>query len=401
MPPKKIDLSQMKKGPKINLLEEKTEKSQTMDEAAAEGEANNSFFSKVKNTLERNRAVQIVFILFGVAAVAAIVFFVTQYFMTGKPKNGETPVTPAAEKKEEGNKPARRTDGVIVESEQEANKYPVAVMIENLSTVRPQSGLSLANIVYETLAEGGITRFMAIFAGEPIKEIRPVRSARPYYLEWSEEYKALYAHAGGSPEALAAISGLGVTNLNGISSDGKYFWRGREGAPHNLYTSSTLLERAVRDKGLKDAKFDSWQFKDEKSLESRAEDVRVAYLNFSAGNYNVKYEYNREENCYRRFHVDTPHTDKVTGRQICPKNVIVQIVPPAKDAGEKGRISLDVTGEGKVTVLRDGEEIAGTWKKENRESRTKFYAEDGKEIELVRGQVWLEILPSDKTFDLK
>ncbi|MBU1167876.1 DUF3048 domain-containing protein [Patescibacteria group bacterium] len=354
-----------------------------------------------KSGSKKGRTWKILLIVLAVLLVAAGTYAAGTYLFNKEPVEEVVVVEEEVVVEEDRNELERRTDGVLVATPEEANKFPVAIMIENLSTVRPQSGLEVANIVYETLAEGGITRFMAIFAGDSSKDIHPVRSARPYYLEWVQEYKALYGHAGGSPQALEAISGLGVHDLNALSADGKYFWRGPGAAPHNLYTSTTLLERAVRDKGLLEETpdFQAWKFEDEAELADRPEEVEDIKLNFSSGNYNVKYEYDRENNCYKRFHVETAHEDKVTGMQLCPKNVVIQEVPPATSAGEKGRINLDVTGEGRVVVLTNGEAQDGTWKKVDRDDRTKFFDDSEEEIPLTRGQVWIEVIPSDKSFE--
>lgn len=295
----------------------------------------------------------------------------------------------------------RRIDGVLIDNVDEVNKFPVAVMIENLSTVRPQTGLGAANVVYETLAEGGITRFMAVFARENIPEIKPVRSARPYYLEWVSEYDALYVHAGGSPEALQAIDGLGIHDLDALTL-GRFFWRGPGVAPHNLYTSMRNIELRLNDLELLEVEptYDSWKFKDETDGGSKDADGNLIEVDFSRVSYNANFTYDAENNCYLRSHGDgEAHTEASTGDQLCPKNVVVQVVPPAEDAGEKGRISLDVNGEGRVVVFRDGEAVEGVWKKNGREDRTRFYDTNDEEIDLVRGQVWISIIPSDKRFE--
>lgn len=294
----------------------------------------------------------------------------------------------------------RRLDGLIVAKE-DANRYPVAVMIENLSSIRPQKGLSKASIVYETIVEGGITRFMAIFGGEQAKEIWPVRSARPYYLEWASEYKALYAHCGGSPEALQLISAYYEPDLNQMYNP-QYFWRGRGSSPHNLYTSTELLTYALRDKGYLDKKpnFLMWSFKDSKKLDERPDEEKFIKINFSSYPYMVEYKYDKKTNDYLRFNGGVAHIDLLTGQQLRAKNVIVQIVPPVWPLSSgKGRVGIDVVGENKVLVFRDGEVIEGKWYKKDRDSRTLFYDQNNKEIQLNRGQIWIEIIPEDRSVE--
>jgi len=292
----------------------------------------------------------------------------------------------------------RRIDGVIVDSPDKSNFWPYAVMIENLRSVRPQSGLSQAAVVYEALAEGGATRFLAVFdPSEIIPEIMPVRSARPYYIEWASEYNALYAHAGGSPKALTVIwENPDFKDLEALSRDAKYFWRdATKSAPHNLATSSEKMNFALHDKELIDTKasYQSWKFKDDATMEARGVDGKKLEFNFSYGTtYLVGYTYNQEQNYYLRENANEPHLDKNTSEQIAVNNVIVQLVEEPVLNGGKGRLDIFVGGEGKAWVLRDGEIIEGVWKKESRTDRTWFYDMEGNELEFNRGSTWIHIV---------
>ncbi|MBU0731784.1 DUF3048 domain-containing protein [Patescibacteria group bacterium] len=307
------------------------------------------------------------------------------------------------EVKTKGGTEPRKLDGIIV-SVEDANKYPVGVMIENLAGdgVRPQFGLSRALVVYEVIVEGGITRFMALFGGEESTQIGPVRSARPTFLEFASEYDVVYTHAGGSPEALGAIDGLKIKDINALTGGSKYFWRdtGRF-APHNLFTSSELLEYALRDKGLenKEVDFESWDFRDGRPIKDRAEGDKFIKLFFSSPGYDVEWKYNRENNNYERLNGGVLQNDAVNGETITAKNIVVQIVPPEIPAGEKGRINFIVTGQGKAMIFHEGQAIEGIWKKKDRLARTKYYDEEGKEIQLIRGNTWVEILPEDKILE--
>lgn len=299
---------------------------------------------------------------------------------------------------------ARQTDGVLVPPT-ESSLYPIALMIENAAFggVRPQSGLSYAQVVYEVIVEGGITRLMAVYAGDMPKVIGPVRSARPTYLEFSSEYDALYGHAGGSPDALAAVSGLGIKDLSALGEDSRFFYRdGSKVAPHNLFTSDKLLLLARRDKQLETstATFDSWVFQDESKADTAPSAEQFISIDFGSGPlYAVKYSYDYETNSYVRYNGGEKHLDAVNGKPITVKNVIVQIVPPATDAGGEGRVNFAVTGEGKAYIARNGQVISGTWKKADRTSRTLWYDEQGKEIALNRGNIWVEVLPETGVID--
>lgn len=293
----------------------------------------------------------------------------------------------------------RKIDGKIVEKSDQTSYWPYAVMIENLLSVRPQAGLSQASVVYEALVEGGATRFMAVFdPSEIVKEIWPVRSVRPYYIELSSEYDALLAHCGGSPEALEMIwQNADIHDLNQISRDGKYFWRDKEiGMPHNLLTSSEKMNYALRDKGLLDqtAKYQPWQFKDDADLSERGDDGKTLTFNFSYGlTYKVSYQYNKDKNVYLRFNADQPYKDRNTDQQIEVKNVVVQLVKEPILSGGQGRLDINVVGEGKAWILRDGQIMEATWQKASRKERTLFYDKDGQEIEFNRGNTWIHVLP--------
>src|SRR5690242_5691418 len=122
-----------------------------------------------------------------------------------------------------------------------ARRHPIAVMIDDLRPARPQSGLSQADIVWQAPAEGGIPRYMAIFQTELPKDIGPVRSSRYYYITWAAEWRAIYTHAGGSPQALATLRAKGngqyVYNLDAFRRPAAFRRIHTRLAPHNLYTT--------------------------------------------------------------------------------------------------------------------------------------------------------------------
>jgi hypothetical protein len=297
----------------------------------------------------------------------------------------------------------RQLDGVVVDDISENNRRPVGVMIENLLSVRPHYGLSDASVIYETLAESGTTRFLVVYdgPGHDVPKIGPVRSARHYYLEWISEYDGLYAHAGGSPQALQAISGLGIEAVNGISSGSQYFWRDPEvGAPHNLFTNSDHLGRALLQKRLLDQVpvYESLLYKDDAPLASRPTDADKVQptIQFSGRSYEVHYEYDTDRNTYRRFNGGVEQVEANTDEPLRATNVVVVKVPRESYLGEAGRIDLNLTGTGEAIVFRDGVAVEGTWKKPSRLERTRYYDEAGKEIALNRGQTWVEVVPGER-----
>lgn len=287
----------------------------------------------------------------------------------------------------------RMIDGKLVTAGWE-NKFPVAVMVENMVSSRPQAGLDRANIVYEALAEGGITRFLAVYAsGEEIKKIGPVRSARTYYLDWAKELNAAYVHVGGSPEALRLIPQYDILDLNQFYNSPN-FWRAKErAAPHNLYTSSELLARAVVSKEWgPNGSFEAWNYKNK---EQPATTTKTLTLNFSSYSYQVEYKYDPVKNDYSRFQAGAEHVME-DGATIRVKNVIVQFAK-TRLADAENRLAIETIGEGEARIYLDGKEILGTWKKTTRESRTRYYDSTGQEIEFNRGTAWVEVLPTDRS----
>lgn len=268
------------------------------------------------------------------------------------------------------------------------SKLPVtAVMIENSPDARPQSGLQEAGIVFEAIAEGGITRFMALFQESKPGSIGPVRSVRPYYLDFLVPFDAPVAHAGGSAQALADIRNQGIKDLDQAFNPNYYQRVSTRYAPHNLYTSRDQLLALHKEKGYNSSKFDGFARKDE----APAEKPTATKIDFSISSplYNTHYDYDKKTNSYARSMAAKPHTDEKTGKQIKPK-VIVAI---ETSYSKNGIYSVyGVTGSGKITVFQDGKAIKGTWSKKNRKSMYTFKDSKGKTLELNAGQTWITMI---------
>lgn len=304
---------------------------------------------------------------------------------------------------ETGETVRRFIDGVKVDKGKE-NLYPVAVMIENLDTTRPQAGLQAANVVYEALAEGGITRFMAIYAtGDEIERIGPVRSARPYFINWAEEYQGLYVHLGGSPQALDQLyNNPFITSVGVHNYDSSYFWRDTAtAAPHNLFTSSTLIAYAMRDNSLenKPGTYAPWLFASPASKSDRPQEEKNIKINYYSENYSVEYKYDREENNYKRFNGGGEHLDQLTLKQITVRNVVVQFVNTELLEADSGRLQITTQGSGRAVIFRNGLGQEGEWRKNSDTERTRFYTSSGTEVEFIPGNIWLEVLPEDRTLE--
>ncbi|OJI06258.1 hypothetical protein BK004_04675 [bacterium CG10_46_32] len=291
----------------------------------------------------------------------------------------------------------------------DAFDYPVIIMIDNHPDAVPyQVGLSRALVVYEVLAEGGSTRFVALFAGAPegADKIGPIRSVRPYIVEIASGWSAFLWHGGGSPEALTLIPKTDVVDLNEISGLGvRYFWRDNNiPRPHNLFTSGELIKLGIQDFELTSLPQEKliWQWEDTNTGDAHdlnAPPASTIYIDFSPGiGFDASYEYDAKTDSYTRFLGGVAHRDNASNAHIAPANIIVQKVP-AEGYYPSGydRISLDMEGEGEMLLFQHGRVIAGTWKKETRDSQTQWFLESGEVAVLAQGQTWVEVVPGARS----
>ncbi len=295
-------------------------------------------------------------------------------------------------------KASRWLDGRPVAGEA-ANLIPAVVVIENHLDARPPAGLAEAKVVYEVLVEGWITRFLAIYdLSEPLEVLGPIRSARPYLIELAAEYRGLFVHSGGSPAALKQLkSETRIFDLNEFFgfNTGYFYRRNDRRSPHNLYTSGKLLKLAKQDYQLpQEGDFSAWTFKTARSwevLKSFPEALEIS-LDYSPGpDYQIVWEYQPEIDCYFRNQNQAPHLED-SGRRIKAKNIIIQFVS-TKVLDELGRREINLEGEGRTIVFRNGRVIEGVWKKDNTLNRTFFLTGNQEKIPFEPGTVWLEIVP--------
>jgi hypothetical protein len=294
------------------------------------------------------------------------------------------------------------------------DRRPLAVMIENHTEARPQSGLSSADVIYEAVAEGGITRFMALFYCNPGDvQVGPVRSARTYYLDWLAEYDALYTHVGGAntpgpADALSQIIRYGVKDLNQFSIGFPVFWRDyqRLGHPvateHTMYSTTAKLWSIGEKRGWTvtdsdgvrwDKNFVPWKFKEDAGGGTTS-NIKVNFWE-SQPNYTVDWEYDQTTNTYKRKNGE-PHLDLNNKQQLQARVVIVQFQRESNaNDGYPGNVHLlyGTTGTGKVLIFQDGNVVEGKWTKASRTARSKYSDKNGKEIELNSGQIWIQTVP--------
>lgn len=267
-----------------------------------------------------------------------------------------------------------------------AKRPVVGVMIENSPDARPQSGLKDAGIVYEAIAEGGITRFMALFQETQPDYVGPIRSVRPYYLEWLQGYDAAIAHVGGSPEALNLIKANAIKDLDQFANSGSYHRITARYAPHNVYTSLNELTALSIQKGYTTSTFTGFTHKEDKPVTPPT--ITSIDMTLSGYLYNTHYDYDVATNGYKRSQAGTPHLDEKSGAQLTPK-ALVAIVVPYGIKSDGLHSDYQTTGSGKAFIFQDGAVTIGTWSKAGSKDPLTLTDATGAAIALNTGQAWI------------
>ena len=295
---------------------------------------------------------------------------------------------------------------------------PIAVMIDNHSGAWPQANLNKAYIVYEIVVEGGETRLMAVFKGQNLEKIGPVRSSRHYFLDYALENDAIYVHHGWSPQAQSDIPKLGVNNINGIQESSKNFWRVKDkSAPHNLFTNTQAILEIAQRKGYKTTsekesilnyvadEFDLSE-KYETTTDENAENTTTKTETLDATTVTiphsqlqtVKYEYNAETKTYTRYARGKLQKDYVTGESVTTKNIIItkcNNYTLTTDTEGKGRQGLNNIGTFDGYYITNGKAIPIKCTKSARNTQTVYKDLDGNEIEVNDGNTFINICPVD------
>jgi hypothetical protein len=272
-------------------------------------------------------------------------------------------------------------------------------MIDDHFDARPQSGFTFASVVWQAPAEGGIPRYMLVFQENIPTDVGPVRSARYYYIAWAAEMRALYAHSGGSPQALATLRAQGAGQL--VYNADEFRWGGsfsRVGrpkfAPHNLYTTGAKLRAIARTVGAKDGPIKwPWTFARDAVIGWRPVGGRIV-VTYEANT--IRYDYDRKSNTYlRSVSGGTRQFDETTKRRVAPKNVIVMKVRfgPLNDGNpKKHRLEAQIIGSGPAWISTNGVTIKGTWKKASTKGPTRFFDQAGEPVVLTVGQTFIQVM---------
>jgi hypothetical protein len=297
--------------------------------------------------------------------------------------------------------------GLLVSPEQ-ALRHPIAVMVDDQSDARPQSGFNSASIVWQAPAEGGIPRYMLVFQDTIPEGVGPVRSSREYYIEWASELNAVYVHAGGSPQALATLAAKGngqwVYNAEAFRWEGRYMWRTTDRfPPHNLYTDGKHLRTLGNRLGAEDEAIDPyWLFAPDATRDLRPTGgvIRLGYPTEI-----VTYRYDVSTNTYRRYINGSRQVqrDRAGGDIVAPKNVVILRMDfgPLNDGHpSKHRLEAQNVGKGVAYIATNGRTIKGQWRKASPTAPTLLFDADGNRLVLTAGQTFVQVLDTSIYYTL-
>jgi len=274
---------------------------------------------------------------------------------------------------------------------QEQRNIPLVFIIDNFSQDWPPQGINQAAIIYEAPVEADITRLLVIFDLENLPQtIGPIRSARPYFAEWAEEYQGLFIHAGGSPEFLQKADNYNFFRLDEISYNGGYFYREQsKDPPHNLYINKNNILQAIKDKGWPTKLGPGFIYWSNQSSVTNLTDSVFSNLIVKI-NYRepVVWQYDKETDFYFREQNNQPFLDAL-GNQVKAKNVVIQKTK-INILDSVGRRFIKTEEEGEALIFQEGNLINGYWK--NNGERTLWYDKKNQEIEFLPGNIWVNVV---------
>lgn len=283
--------------------------------------------------------------------------------------------------------------GLKVKEEKDTTKPITAVIIENSLEARPQSGLKESEVVFEAIANGGITRFMALYQQNKPSLIGPVRSVRSYHPDWVRPFDASIAHVGGSAKALKEIRNGTFRDIDQFFNAGSY-WRATDRyAPHNVYTSAKRLDALNKQKGYKTSSPKPFERADAKPAKNP--NARKITITVSSTPYDSSYAYSKKTNTYARSQGGALHKDREKG-VIKPTVVIALKVDEQTVMEDTWQERITTLGKGSAVIFQNGTATKATWKKPSARSQLTFYDKKGEKIALARGQTWITAVPNGR-----
>lgn len=289
--------------------------------------------------------------------------------------------------------------------EEQMNR-PYAVVINNIKAALPHHGVSQADIIYEMLAEGGITRCLAIFTDiSDVEKLGSVRSARTYFIDLSKAYDAILVHAGGSEYAYDEFAKSGWAHLDGIQGASKYFYRDQArlskgvAKEHTLFTSGEKVLAAAEARKLKTVRDEAMDYglTFSENVDLAGDAANKVTLNFTKKRETVM-TYNPETGLYEGYQQGGDYIDGNTGETMTFKNVIVL---HARTSSDGYRMFADLIGTGNGYFACNGEMVAIKWSRKSAKQPFVYTLKDGTPIELGIGTTYVGILPNTSSVDFE
>ncbi|ASA26610.1 DUF3048 domain-containing protein [Paenibacillus donghaensis] len=275
---------------------------------------------------------------------------------------------------------------------------PLAIMINNAPAARPQSGVSEADILYEVLAEGGITRLIGIYQSQTgVVKIGPIRSIRPYLLDIGESYGGITVHAGGSPAAYSILQKQKKEDMDEIGRAGAFFWRTTDRkAPHNLYSNTSKLREGAGKLGFApEVKVPGYLFAAFGQKASGGESAVEFSVNYLLKSYNVDYKYDAVLGTYQRWVNGKPHLDLNNEQPVAAANVMV-MGADHKVLDDVGRLQVDVELGGEALLFQQGQVLKGRWSRQSGDVIR--FVREGQEALMVPGITHILVVPNAPSF---
>lgn len=280
--------------------------------------------------------------------------------------------------------------------EQIGKQRPIAVMINNIQDAIPQSGVPQADIVYELMVEGTITRMMAVFQDTgDLTKIGPVRSLRHSYIDFAHDNEAWIVHCGGSNLAYDRVAAEGIQTLDVGGDEVDSFRSWDRVAPHNMYLIPEGAKNRMRERGMDFNYPEGYEpnllFNEEDTDladGATANTIRIPSFPWN----NPYFTYDEGEKVYLRYEYDYPQNDMETGEQFRFKNVVVQYVSLWNTGDGSGHMDMTLYGEGRGLYFTNGKCIPITWKKSGNDDNTRYYDANGEQIKLNPGKTMFEVV---------
>lgn len=320
----------------------------------------------------------------------------------GKNANSDPlPQTPVAESNNPGIEQSEEQEDIkedIVNNREPELPGALLVMVDNYAKARPQIGLDKADMVYEIVAEAGITRFMGVFYHRQAEKIGPIRSARYYFVQLAKGYDSPLAHAGGSEDSLNMLVSLKVKDLDEIYNAGGYFWRDKKRQmPHNLYSSTELLLKGAKDKGYSLVPLPALPLGQEWEGDARTSFT----IDYSVDKYEYLVSWEYADKKYVRLINGKPHTME-DQTAITADNVAVISAKTKNIVKNKIVLSeIDIVGRGEALYFIDGLMIKGSWAKKSEDSPIQLLDAGGQPMKFRQGNIWIQVVPTLSSLSLE